>query len=469
MFLARIAIGVLLMAPVAVSAPKQTALDRYVAAPDGSYNWKLVHSVQADTGTAYFIEMTSQTWKAAEMDRGEWKHWLTILKPKTLTSDIGLLYITGGANDGKPRTSVDRTMRNIAETTGSVVAELRMVPNQPLVFNDDPKKKPRYEDDFIAYTWVNYLKTGDETWPARMPMTKAAVRAMDTVTAFLASAEGGRVPVGRFFVAGGSKRGWTTWTTAAVDKRVVAFAPIVIDLLNVIPSFVHHYRAYGFWAPAVGDYYAHGVMDEMENPRYLELMRLVEPYHYRDRYTQPKFLIHGAGDQFFLPDSWRFYWKDLKGEKHVRYVPNTDHSLARSDAWESLTAFYDAVLKGRPRPQYSWRVAKDGTIEVETKTAPSEVKLWQATNPEARDFRLETLGPRFTSTMLDPVKPGRYAAKPAAPEKGYTAYFIELTFPGEGEFPYKFTSGVVVTPDTYPFGPPVKGQTKIGPKPPGRR
>ena len=52
-------------------------------------------------------------------------------------------------------------------------------------------------------------------------------------------------------VTGGSKRGWTTWTTAAVDKRVVAITPMVIDMLNIDPSFEHHYRVYGFWAPAV--------------------------------------------------------------------------------------------------------------------------------------------------------------------------------------------------------------------------
>ena len=45
----------------------------------------------------------------------------------------------------------------------------------------------------------------------------------------------------------------STWTTAAVDKRVVAIVPIVIDMLNIVPSFKHHFAAYGFWAPAVGD------------------------------------------------------------------------------------------------------------------------------------------------------------------------------------------------------------------------
>ena len=34
-------------------------------------------------------------------------------------------------------------------------------------------------------------------------------------------------------VAGASKRGWTTWTTMAVDKRVFAAIPIVMDILSM--------------------------------------------------------------------------------------------------------------------------------------------------------------------------------------------------------------------------------------------
>ena len=53
----------------------------------------------------------------------------------------------------------------IAEATNSVVAELKMVPNEPLVFHKDGVG--RGEDDLIAYTWDMFLKTGDDTWPAR--------------------------------------------------------------------------------------------------------------------------------------------------------------------------------------------------------------------------------------------------------------------------------------------------------------
>ena len=157
--------------------------------------------------------------------------------------------------------------------------------------------------------------------------------------------------------------------------------PLVIDMLNVEPSFHHHYRVYGFWAPAIGDYVENGIMNWTGTDRYHELMKIVEPYEYRDRLTMPKFMVNATGDQFFLPDSWQFYWKDLKGEKYIRYVPNTDHSLRRSDAADSIHAYYQSVIEGQERPKFDWKIDKDGTIHVRTETPPIAVKLWQATNP----------------------------------------------------------------------------------------
>ena len=138
--------------------------------------------------------------------------------------------------------------------------------------------------------------------------------------------------------------------------------PAVIDVLNMRPSMIHHYRAYGFWAPAVGDYVTHGIMDRMGDPRFDKLLALVEPYSYRDRLTIPKFIINASGDQFFLPDSWQFYFDDLKGEKYLRYVPNADHSLKDTNAPTSLLAFYGAIVKGVARPKFDWSAGKDGTL-----------------------------------------------------------------------------------------------------------
>ncbi|HZR17541.1 MAG TPA: PhoPQ-activated pathogenicity-related family protein [Verrucomicrobiae bacterium] len=440
------------------SASELTALDRYVSALDTNYNFHLVRSIPGKQQTTFLLEMTSQAWLTTnEVDRPLWKHWLILVKPDKIESSKSLLFISGGANDGKEPKGPDGSLAQIAVATKSVVTELKMVPNQPLVFAGETEG--RVEDALIAYTWDKFLRTGDEKWPARLPMTKAAVRAMDTVISFCASPEAGQTTIDGFVVAGGSKRGWTTWTTAAVDMRVIAIVPIVIDLLNIEPSMLHHYAAYGFWAPSIGDYTALHIMDWTGTPQYHALMRIEEPYEYRKRLTMPKFMINASGDQFFLPDSSQFYFDDLSGVKYLRYVPNADHSLKGSDARESLFAFYNAILYKQVLPQLSWKLQSDGSTRVETRDKPTEVKLWQATNPDARDFRLETFGPHWSSTPLTDEGGGVFIAKVPAPAKGWTAFFAELTFPSGCQAPFKFTSPVRVIPDTLPYkfvsnGPP---------------
>jgi PhoPQ-activated pathogenicity-related protein len=103
---------------------------------------------------------------------------------------------------------------------------------------------------------------------------------------------------------------------------------------------------------------------------------------------------------------------------------------------------------------------KDGSVQVTTKTTPSEVKLWQATNPAARDFRMETLGPKWQSTLLSDQGGGVYMGKVPEPAKGWTAFFIELTFPSEGGPPFKFTTQVRVLPDVLLYKFVAKGRPK---------
>ena len=430
------------------AAPQKTALDRYVAQPDPAYLYSLVRTLPVQGATVYLLRMTSQKWLTKkEVNRPEWQHWMTIVKPARVKHSTGLLYIGAGNNDGRPP-APRRELIGTALATQSVVAEIGMVPNQPLVFADE--KRQRSEDAIIAYSWDKFLKTGDEKWPLRLPMTKAAVRGLDTVTSFMKSEAGGWVKVDRFVVTGASKRGWTTWSTAAVDPRVVAIIPIVIDMLNVEPSFKHHRAAYGFYAPAVHDYTEIRIMDWLDKPAFAKLKRIEDPFEYRDRLTMSKFILNSAADQFFLPDSWKFYWKDLKGSKHLRYVPNTGHSLHDSDAIESLVAYYHAILNKTPLPRYEWVVEKNGALIVRTPDKPSAVRVWRATNPKARDFRIDQTGPIWKSTALRPSADGVYHAAAVRPPKGWTASFIELTFPGKVK-PFKFTTGIVVLPVTLPF------------------
>lgn len=424
----------------------RTPLDDYVAQNDDSYKWKVVRSVAGPGFTTYVIDMTSQRWRTDDdVDRPLWQHWLVSVKPDGAKFDTSFLMIGGGRNDGRPPERPDEKIVALALTTGSVVSELRMIPNQPLVFHGDGVE--RYEDDLIAYAWDQYLKTDDPTWLPRLPMVKSAVRAMDTIQTFYSSDDAGGLNIEQFVIAGGSKRGWTTWMTAAVDDRVAAIVPIVIDVLNVKKSMDHHYGAYGFWAPAIGDYVRHKLTDRADTPEYEALLKIADPYFYRQRFTMPKFIVNSAGDQFFLPDSSRFYYDDLPEPKYLRYVPNSDHSLRETDALESIQAFYLAILTGAPIPKITWELPDANTISVAADSPAIDAKLWQATNTEARDFRLEAIGPTYASSPVAVAGENRYVASVRQPEKGWTAFFIELTFESRGQHPFKFTSPIRIAPD----------------------
>jgi PhoPQ-activated pathogenicity-related protein len=165
----------------------------------------------------------------------------------------------------------------------------------------------------------------------------------------------------------------------------------------------------------------------------------------------PKFLINASGDQFFLPDNSQFYYHDLPEEKHLRYVPNAKHNLAGSDATDSMIAFYHAVINNKPRPRFTWKKEKDGALVVNVTDRPAAVTLWQATNPEARDFRVDTIGNAYQSTPLQETKNGTYVARVSKPAKGFTAFFVELTYRSDAKAPLKLTTEVSVVPDVLPY------------------
>ena len=112
-------------AATARAQPAQTALDRYVAAPDPNFSWKIVRDLQAEGVTATLLEMTSQQWLTdKEVERPLWTHWITIARPEKVTSNIGLLFISGGSNDRPPPARPPAWLVEVARETGTVTAEL---------------------------------------------------------------------------------------------------------------------------------------------------------------------------------------------------------------------------------------------------------------------------------------------------------------------------------------------------------
>jgi PhoPQ-activated pathogenicity-related protein len=109
------------------------------------------------------------------------------------------------------------------------------------------------------------------------------------------------------------------------------------------------------------------------------------------------------------------------------------------------------VVKGSKLPRFSWTLESDGSIRVKSQDKPDAVKLWQATNSKARDFRVDSIGQAWTSADLKDEGSGVFVARVEKPDKGWTAFFAELTYENGTTAPYKFTTQVRVVPETKPF------------------
>ncbi len=461
-----------------------TALADYINNGDATYSVTAAPTPTiAGVGyTVYVFDLRSQTWRTtADVASAQptspangtavWQHWLQIIVPTTVTKSTALLLINGGDNGAQPTTlSTDMTaLGNLAIAEGMITVNLPTIPNQKLdfVFGDAPGVTRR-EDEIISYTFDRFVNTSDASWLALLPMVKSVVRAMDAVQAKDTTLPNG-VNINDFILTGYSKRGWTTWLTGAVDSRVKAVIPGVIDLLNTDESFVHHYNYYGFFAEAVQDYQDFDLIQNTLEPANQEIGRIVDPYRYlfNSNLTNiPKLMLDSTGDEFFVPDSAQFYYSDIPGPKYIRYIPNTGHGLNATEVSNSTLTFTNAVLNNLALPQYSWTIDPDGAIRVTTPSSPTSVLVWQATNPSARDFRNTIGGVNqgivWTSSSATNLGGGVYVGNVATPGTGARAFMIELTFasPIVG-VPYKFTTEVRVVSNiplvAWPYFMPANG------------
>lgn len=449
-------IAILLVYNPAAAKSQSTVLHDYVSSDDGAFSYQIVDTPIVGEGyTLQLIFMTSQTWRnVQEVDNPLWSHWMAVIVPDNVLTDTSLLFVSGGANDDATPLSEGELAisTHLATLTGSVVTLLGQIPNQPLTV--DGGSAMFREDALVAYTWDAAMDTGDTTWAAYLPMTKATVRAMDAVQAHLMQANS--LPIERFILTGFSKRAAPVWLAAAIDERISAIAPGVFDFLNMDHQFERHFQAHGFFAPAVQDYVENDIATRLRTPEGQQLLDVIDPFSYIDNLDIPKFLINSPGDQFFVPDASSLYFNNLIGETLIRYVPNTDHSLSDENGsldntLASFLGWYASVLYAVPRPTIHWSLS-DGILTVDSDQPALSATLWQASNPTARDFRRERIGAAWAGTPVHANDDGRYTiATPDAPTGGWTAYYLELTYAGFGGTVQIYSTEVFVTPQTLPF------------------
>ena len=444
-----IAIALALVA-MPLQATGQGPLQAYVSKPDASFSWTRRHEGTIQKSSYVELILTSQTWRQVV-----WKHQLFIIKPANLDPKTrhALLFISGGRwRDEFERPggtaklpSEAEQFANLAELLQAPVAVLRQVPQQPMF---DGKT----EDDIIAFTFDEYLRTQDAEWPLLLPMVKSAVRAMDAVQAYTGQAWS--LDIEHFTVTGASKRGWTTWLSATADDRVAAIAPMVIDMLNLEPQLKHQLSSWGAISHKLEDYTERHLHHKLMTPAGRRLRAIVDPYHYRAALPLPKLLLLGTNDQYWPLDALNLYWNDLIGEKYILYLPNNGHSLEDYPRIiGTLNALHQHVARGYPLPRLDWTFSQnDGhlLLHMASDISPQQVNAWVAT-AETRDFRHA----RWQSFPLQ-ADSDTFVYSLEIPRSGYVALFGEAFF-DNGAIPYAFSTTVTIVSAPSTQGGPERG------------
>ena len=424
----------------AVLAPARAGdeLARYVARPDESYAFHSLRSGRLHGAEYLETIVTSQTWRGIP-----WKHQLFMVKPARLAAPgaQALLFIDGGSWDASDDSTANRPLPReaaifvrLAEALRAPVAIVRQVPFEPLFGG-------RREDALIAYTFEQYLDTGDPDWPLLLPMVKSAVRAMDTVQQL--GRERWGLAIERFTVTGASKRGWTSWLTAAVDPRVASVAPMVIDMLNFRAQIPLQRQAFGALSEHIQDYEQIHLPERIDSPTGRELVSMVDPYSYRDKLTQPKLILLGTNDPYWPLKALNAYWSGLPEEKRVLYLPNETHTLRDVDRLiGSIAALHRYSERGSPLPSLAETFAEQNDrleLRVHSDRTPERVLAWSASS-HTRDFRQAHWSAHDCRRSGD-----RYLCESRTSADAYTALYAEALFQDRNEPRFSLSTTVHIS------------------------
>jgi PhoPQ-activated pathogenicity-related protein len=361
------------------------------------------------------------------------------VRPRRIADERHAVVVVGGGRwrEDDAATATDAPLPEdgelfvaIARLLEAPVVVLGQVPYQPLF--------GLTEDRLIAHTFERYLATGDQQWPLLLPMVKSVVRSFDASSA--ASEREWGEPLERFTVIGGSKRGWTTWLTAAVDERVAAIAPIVIDALNMERHFPHQVEAWGAPSEKIRPYTELGLDRILASAEGESLRRIVDPYSYRAKLEAPKLVILATNDEYFPPDSANLYFGALPEPKRLLYLPNEPHSVRDYEpVVRSLRALHEAANGGESLPRLEWEYRNErGALMLCVRSEPPArgFRVWRAVSAD-RDLRDAEWQPVAGSS--------RAAAKfeLAAPARGYVAVFGEAAF-GAGRRAFTLSTSLAV-------------------------
>ena len=253
---------------------KGNEIFQYVSKNEPVYSWKLVDTkTNENKSVIYELKLISQKWRDII-----WSHRLKIYIPNNIDKKNELaLFMISGSSNGKDQLAFAAA---VANGVGAPAALLLDVPNQPLY---DGLR----EDALIAATFMEFITNSQPSDLLLFPMVKSVVKGMDAMSDFCKKDL--KLDIDKFVTCGASKRGWTTFLSGVVDKRVKAIVPIVYDNLNLKKQMELQLSDFGEFSEQIADYTKLGIPEMMLSnvPNATVIGKLVDPYAYIKKLKMP--------------------------------------------------------------------------------------------------------------------------------------------------------------------------------------
>ena len=340
--------------------------------------WVLLFFFLSSTGFSYTISSTidGKIWKGIH-----WYHRLIIIIPRSLLiKDYILLHIEGTKSPQR----ILRYFEPFSEKLKMPIAVIFDIPNQPLFGG-------LKEDSLVAYTFRKFIQTQDPNWIIFSPMIRSVREAMNYLENYFSQHFDIRLK--GFILSGISKRGWTTYLTAAKDRRVKGIIPLSFDNVNFLKTIPHQLDQWGSYSADLIDYSKDGLLDMLSTSIGKKLLSFVDPWYMRKKLKIPKLIVVGTNDTYWTIDAASLYFYGLWGSNYIYYMPNRGHSLGwDKKIIETLKRFILSVARhyNLARFKFSYYyVPKENRVYFKIKSKkvrPKNASIWYAMS-YTKDFR----------------------------------------------------------------------------------
>ncbi|EGC33785.1 hypothetical protein DICPUDRAFT_154106 [Dictyostelium purpureum] len=430
---------------------ESSILKDYVYAEDPHYNWTYKTSYDIGSSNVHVLELVSQQWMENFTDSSIWKHWLTICVPKTVEQQkTGLLYISGGAYNNADWSVPSSEFvagdygQQVCQEANAITATINQIPNQYITFDDGVARR---EDDIVAYSWRKYIDTQDSNW--------SVIKAMDAIQEF---GKQNDVNIEKFIPFGASKRGWTTYGVGMVgDPRIAAIIPMVIGVPNLVEEIKVQVQCYNNWSFALEPYVNQSIPSFLDTKYFDVVTDIVDPINYLDTLE-----ILSIEDEFFLPDSTKYYYSEIKGEKRLGLF-QTDHAIVGFPGLSTeISRYFNLIVTNAERPELTWDITYSsdnnaGTIKMNiAKGTPTKIVVYSVTtvSKTSRDFRKYTCAAgcpqafEYISQDIPLASNNSYSITiNKQTDGGWTAFYFEVEF----DTIATVNTELAVVPNVYPY------------------